>query len=347
MLRKLIKFLQFVLLLPVLPILGIVPRSSAEALMPEEYQKEIIEHVPEMSSIMKLGYKAPNMSRAQKRIPCLSVLPTAYFSNPGPTARSDASDYKHKRLTTMAWENKYLDAEELNVIVAIPEAVLDDSDYDLWAEIKPKLLEAYGIAFDQAVYYGVNAPAIWPDAIVPGAMAAGNYITLGEKGDIYDDILGDGGLISLIEEDGFMVDGHVSAMGMRGKMRGLRDTAKQPIFKSVYKEGIHGATRYELDGEQMIFPTNGSIDPGQSLIISGAWKQLMYAIRKDITWKLLTEAVIQDPITKEIVYNLAQQNMVALRSSMRLAWQIPNPINRLQTDEDERYPFGVLAPAGS
>ena len=353
MLKKLWRLFICILLFPVLPALRIVPRSSVEALMPEEFQKEIVEHVPEMSSVMKLGYRAPNMSRAQKRIPCLSVLPTAYFSNPGPTVRSDASDYRHKQLTTMAWENKYLDAEELNVIVAIPEAVLDDTDYDLWAEIKPKLLEAYGIAFDQAVYYGTNAPAIWPDSIVAAAMAAGNYITLGEKGDLYDDLLGDGGLIALVEEDGFMVDGHVSAMGMRGKMRGLRATGADgektgtPIFKSLYKEGMQGSTRYELDGEEMIFPKNGSIDPAQSLIISGAWKQLMYAIRKDVSWKLLTEAVIQDPVTKEITYNLAQQNMVALRSSMRLAWQIPNPINRLQTDEDERYPFAVFAPAGS
>ena len=347
MLKRLWKLFICILLFPILPAFRIIPRSSAEALMPEEYQKEIIDHVPEMSAVMRLAYKAPNMSRAQKRIPCLSVLPTAYFSNPGPTVRSDASDYRHKQLTTMAWENKYLDAEELNVIVAIPEAVLDDTDYDLWAEIKPKLLEAYGIAFDQAVFYGTNAPAIWPDAIVTAAMAAGNYLTLGELGDLYDDILGDGGLISLVEEDGFMVDGHVSAMGMRGKMRGLRDTTGNPIFKSLYKEGVQGATRYELDGEPMIFPQNGSIDPAQSLIICGAWKQLMYAIRKDITWKILTEAVIQDPVTLEITYNLAQQNMVALRSSMRLAWQVPNPINRLQEDEDERYPFAVLAPSGS
>jgi HK97 family phage major capsid protein len=319
--------------------------------MPEEFQKEIIQNVPEMSAVMSLATRAPNMSRAQRRIPVLSVLPTAYFLNPGPAARSDASDITRKKLTRQLWENKYLDAEELAVIVVVPENVLEDSDYDIWGEVKPKLLEAFGLAFDQAVFYGTNAPAIWPDAIVPASVAVNNYVALGSLGDLYDDIMGDGGLIAKVEEDGFMVNGHVSAMTMRGKLRGLREKSAdgtnggQPIFKALYKEGVQGATRYELDGERMIFPRNGSIDPSQSLLISGDWSQLVYAIRKDITWKVLTEAVIQDPVTGEILYNLAQQDAVAIRAVMRLAWQVPNPINRLQTDESERYPFAVLGPA--
>lgn len=281
----------------------------------------------------------------------MSVLPTAYFLNPGPAARSDASDITRKKLTRQLWENKYLDAEELAVIVVVPENVLEDSDYDIWGEVKPKLLEAFGLAFDQAVFYGTNAPAIWPDAIVPASVAVNNYVALGSLGDLYDDIMGDGGLIAKVEEDGFMVNGHVSAMTMRGKLRGLREKSAdgtnggQPIFKALYKEGVQGATRYELDGERMIFPRNGSIDPSQSLLISGDWSQLVYAIRKDITWKILSEAVIQDPVTGEILYNLAQQDAVAIRAVMRLAWQVPNPINRLQTDESERYPFAVLGPA--
>ncbi len=320
-----------------------IPRSGAEALMPEEYQREIIQSMPESSAVMSLATRAPNMSRQQRRIPVLSVLPTAYFLNPGPTARSDASDIAMKKTTRQMWENKYLEAEELAVIVVVPESVLDDSDYDIWGEVKPKLLEAFGLAFDQAVFYGTNAPAVWPDAIVPAAIAVNNFVTLGSLGDLYDDIMGEDGVIAKVEEDGFMVNGHVSAMSMRGKLRGLREkNGGQPIFKALYKEGAQGATRYELDGERMIFPRNGSVDPSQSLLISGDWSQLVYAIRKDITWKILTEAVIQDPVTKEIVVNLAQQDAVALRAVMRIAWQVPNPINRLQPDEDERYPFAVL-----
>lgn len=324
-----------------------IPRSGAEALMPEEFQREIFESVPENSAVMSLATQAPNMSRQQKRLPVLSVLPMAYFVSPGPNVRTDASDINFKKTTRMLWENKYLDAEELAVIVAIPENVLDDSDYDIWAQVKPKLVESFGVTFDQAVFYGINAPAIWPDDIVTSAAAVGNYVQYPNSSDLYDNILGEDGVIAKVEESGFMVNGHVSAMSMRGKLRGLRDDNKQPIFKALTKEGVQGSTRYELDGEPMVFPRNGSVDPSRSLLISGDWSQLIYSIRKDITWKILTEAVIQDPVTNEILYNLPQMDMVAIRAVMRIAWQVPNPVNRLQPDGDERYPFAVLAPAGS
>jgi hypothetical protein len=64
-------------------------------------------------------------------------------------------------------------------------------------------------------------------------------------------------------------------------------------------------------------------------------------IRQDISWKVLTEAVIQDN-TGAIVYNLAQQDMVAMRMVMRAGWQVSNAINYDQPTEALRYPAGVL-----
>lgn len=313
-----------------------IDRAGAEALMPEEAAREIIQGAVEQSAVLALGTRLPNMNRQQRRLPVLASLPTAYFLN----AESDPSDTAYKKTTNMAWANKYINAEELAVIVPIPENVLDDSDYDIWGEVRPRVVEALGVAIDLAVFYGINAPAIWPQAIVPAATAAGNVIALGTNGDLYDDIMAEGGVISLVEEDGYMVNGHVSAMSMRAALRGLRTQDGVPIFTRSMQEN----NRYELDGEPMLFPRNGAVDPDQSLLISGDWKQLVYAIRKDITTKLLTEAVIQDPATGDIVYNLAQQDMVALRVVMRLGWQVPNPINRLQQVEAQRYPFAVLTP---
>jgi hypothetical protein len=42
------------------------------------------------------------------------------------------------------------------------------------------------------------------------------------------------------------------------------------------------------------------------------------------------------------IYNLAQQDMVALRGVMRLGFALPNPINRLQPVAASRAPFSVL-----
>ena len=147
------------------------------------------------------------------------------------------------------------------------------------------------------------------------------------------------GTLATVEQDGYMVNGHVAAMTMKARLRGLRDANGVPIFNS----SVQAPTRYELDGAQVVFPTNGAVDPTAALLISGDWQQLVFAMRQDITYKVLTEAVIQDA-SGTIVYNLAQQDMVALRAVMRLGWQLPNPINRLQPTEASRYPFAVLTP---
>ena len=39
--------------------------------------------------------------------------------------------------------------------------------------------------------------------------------------------------------------------------------------------------------------------------------------------------------------------MVALRVVMRLGWQVPNPLNNVNTNAGTRYPFAVLLPAGA
>lgn len=310
----------------------VIDRSDAAALIPEEVSREIVQGVAETSACLRLFRRLPNMSRKQQRIPVLSALPTAYFVN---------GDTGLKQTTEQAWENKYLNAEEIACIVPIPEAVLDDADYDIWAEVRPRIVEAFGVVIDAAILFGTNAPDSWPASILDGATSAGHVVALGTGADIYDDIMGENGVISLVEEDGYMVNGHIAAMTMKARLRGLRDANGQPIFV----RSMQDRTRYELDGEPMEFPANGAFDVTKALMFSGDFRQAVYAMRQEITYKVLTEAVIQDN-TGAIVYNLAQQDMVALRAVMRLAWQVPNPVTRLQPTEAQRYPFAVLTPAG-
>mgnify|MGYP002528834765 CR=1 FL=1 len=107
-----------------------------------------------------------------------------------------------------------------------------------------------------------------------------------------------------------------------------------------------GDTRYALDGMSMYFPVNGAYDPEESLAIVGDWSQLVYAIRQDMTFKIFDSGVVQDPATGNILYNLMQNDMVALRAVMRLGWEIPNPINAYNAGNESAFPFAVYAPAG-
>lgn len=316
-----------------MPYNSVIDRTDAGALIPEDVSREIIKNVPQMSAVMQLGRRLPNMSRKQRRLPVLSLLPTAYFVD---------GDTGLKQTTNVEWANKYLNAEELAVIVPIPESVMDDVDYDIWTEAQPLIEEAIGVAFDQAVLYGTNAPAAWPDDILTGSAAAAHTLAVGAVGpDLYGDILGVGGTFSKVEADGYMVNGSVAAMTMKSRLRDVRDANGNPIFNR--DPGPQAKFRYTLDGEPVLFPTNGAVDPAQSLLVSGDWQQLVYALRSDISVKKFYEGVITDAAGL-IVYNLMQQDMMAIRVTLRIAWQLPNPINRLQPTEASRYPFAVLTP---
>lgn len=315
-----------------------IDRSALSGLIPEPVTREIMQGAIAESAVLRMGRRLANMSSKTQTINVLDALPSAYFVN-GEATDSGAGD-AFKQTTKMAWDKKKLYAEEIAVIVPIPEAALDDADYDIWGEVKPRLTEAFGKVIDAAILLGTNKPSTWRTGVVPAAVAAGNGVPI--SSDIFSDIMGENGLISKVELDGFNPNGVMSAIQMRGKLRGLKDTTGQPIFKS----DMQGATRYGLDGMDMYFPMNGAFDPAQAQMIVGDWSQLVYAIRQDMTFKIFTEGVIQDPTTKAITYNLMQNDMVALRAVMRLGWEIANPVNAYNVDKADPFPFSVYGKGG-
>ena len=306
-----------------------ITRSDAEALIPVQETHEIIQGVIEQSAVLQRGKRLANMTSAQTSMPVLDLLPIAYFVNgEGGSAK--------KKVTTMKWSKKKIYAEEIAVIVPIAEAVLDDADYDIWGEVRPRLVEAFGQKIDGAILFGADKPEKWRDDVVTTAVRAGSYVKLGS--DLYASILGEDGVIAKVEESGYFVNGHMADITMRAKLRVLKDTTGQPIFKTDMQSG----TSYTLDGSPMNFPRNGAFDRSKALMISGDFSELCYSIRQDITFKIFDQGVIQDPDSGEILYNLMQNDMVALRAVMRLGWEIPNPINAMVPDKTKRCPFSLL-----
>lgn len=319
-----------------MPYSDVTTRANVASLTTSnDVSNDFLTRVVQSSAVMRMARRLPDMPKKQRRFPVLDMLPHAYFVN---------GDTGYKQTTKAAWTDKFMEVEELAVIVPIPESVLEDADYDIFAAIQPLLMEAFGVAFDRAVLRGENAPASWPTNIRAAAVAAGNAVTLATVvtagGDLYDAVLSEGGLYEKIETDGYNVTGSMAQIAMKAKIRGLRADGGTgaPLFTAP------GAGKYEFDGRPLDFPENGAIDPGvagEPLMYAGDWRQLVYAMRKDITWKRITEGVITDN-TGTVIFNLPQQDMIAIRAVMRLAWQVPNPINRINDDAATRYPFGVL-----
>ena len=318
-----------------MPYNSLTSDTQAGALIPEDAARDIIKGVTVKSAALQL-FAHRKMSRLQQRLPCISALPTAYFVN-GRTGL--------KQTTSVSWTNKYLNAEEIAVIVPIPESLLDDVDYNLEGEIRPLVEEAIAVCLDDAIFFGTNKPTTWGTDIMTAASTASQTVTLEAKvGDDSTDVADNlNAMMELVEEDGYDVNGFWCHVAMKGKLRGLRTTGGEFIFIPSGAAGI--GSQATVFGEKAVFSKAGFTsfgeDSGDVLAICGDWKQGLIGIRDDITMKKLTEAVITDDEGK-IVYNLAQQDMVALRFTFRAAFEVPNPINRMNQDATTRYPFATL-----
>lgn len=315
-----------------------IDRTDLAGLIPEPVSREILQGAIAESAVLRMGRRLPNMTSSQQVINVLDSLPTAYFVN-GEANNTTGSTDAFKETTKMAWDKKKIYAEEVAVIVPIPEAALADASYDIWGEVRPRLNEAFGKLIDAAILFGTNAPSTWRTGIVPSASAASHVVTA--TADTFADIMGEDGAIALVEESGYIPNGVMGAIKAKAMLRGLVDSNGQPIFKT----DMQGETRYALDGMPMYFPVNGAFDPTAALMIVGDFNQLVYAIRQDMTYKIFTEGVIQDPSDGSIVYNLLQNDMVALRATMRLGWEVANPVNAYNAGDADAFPFAVYAPS--
>ena len=296
-----------------------ITRQNAEALFSEDLVAEIIQGVTKQSAALRMFRRLPNMSSNIMRMRVLDALPMAYWVN-------DSTDNGRKQVTNAAWANKYIVPAEIAVIVPIKEDVLDDASIDIWGEIRPRLVEAIGKKIDQAIFVGVDKPSAWRADLLSSIAQAGAYVPQG-GGTLYSAI---NDAMVKVEESGYNPSGIVGGVDVKGKFRMMLDTSGQPIKGT------------EIDELPKAYIDNGAWDKTKAQMIVGDFTQAVYSIRQDITYKVLDQAIIQNPSDGEIMYNLAQEDMVALRVVMRLGWEIPNPITALQPDETVRFPFAAV-----
>jgi len=314
-----------------------ITRATSLALIPEDVQKDIVKGVRNKSAVMQL-MKQRRMSRQQQRIPVMASYPTVGWLT---------SETGLKTTSTMSWDNVYLYAEELAVIVAIPIALLKDVDYPLWDEIKPLVEEAFAIALDDAVLFGTNKPASWPTAVVPAAVAASNVVIAGTSAiDTLEDL---NQVMLAVENDGYAVNGFWARSQFKAYLRGMRDANKGFLYDPAGPANTGAADANQrmatLYGEKLAFSQAGlagfATAAGNYSVVAADWDQFILGVREDIDSELFREGVIQAS-DGTIVTNLMQQDMVATRWVARYGFAVPNPINRMNTNSATRYPAAVL-----
>lgn len=303
---------------------NLTSRTDAGALIPEEVSRDMIRRATDDSAVLSLFRRVP-VARAQTRIPVLSALPVAYFVN---------GDTGLKQTTEVNWTNKYLNIEEIATIMPVPDNVVADAELNIWDESMPYLVEAFYRTLDAAVFFGTNAPGTWPTNVAAAATAASNVNTEGNTaaqggffGD-FDETLG------LIEADGFDATGVVANRSARAGFRQARNADGNRLDSDRI-----GGDLNSIDGMPIRYPMRGLWPTGSGAprLFVGDWTQFVVGVRQDITMKVLDQAVIQDN-TGAIIYNLAQQDMSAIRLTFRVGWQVANLLNYDNPTEGTRYP---------
>ena len=272
---------------------------------------------------MQLGRKLPNMTSKQTRIPVLSMLPLAYWVN---------GDTGYKQTSRQAWENVYLTAGELAVIVPIPEAVLADAEFDILGEVTPRVNEAIGLRVDQAILFGINRPAEWQNDIITVARQAATTFPAASA------------MIPCWAKTDCLPRWRMQATPWtalwlpwvpKRPCAASRTPTATPCTRAICRAPppMPWTARDLLRRRQL--------DTSVARMVAGNFKQLVYAIRQDVDVKILDQAVIQDPSTKAIIFNLAQQDMIALRVTFRMGWAMPNPATRMNENR-VNVPFAYI-----
>jgi len=301
--------------------------TTPEPLVPTPVSAQIIQELPKRSVLLNRARRV-TMSALTLRQPVLSVLPQAYWVG---------GDVGLKQTTSQQWDNISLQAEELAVIVPVPNAYIDDAQVPIWDEIRPRLVSAIGLALDQACLFGVGKPASWTSSsIFDAATAAGNVIPYATNTDVGQDVAQLG---SKLAQQGYGIDGFASAAGFVWNLTAYRTTQGVP----VYNANVDGTPGGSLYGYPLQEVTNGAFDATKASLIAGQWDNAILGVRQDITFDMSRDGVIADS-TGKVIISAYQQDSQLMRVVFRAGYALANPVTELQSDQTKRSPFAVLGP---
>jgi hypothetical protein len=259
----------------------------------------------------------------------LSALPIAYWVN---------GDTGQKQTTEVNWDNKFLDIEEIAVIVPIPDSVVDDADADLGAG--PAAARDGGrppVRRDGAVRR--ERAGVVPDERRRRGRRGRQHRRdrhqrrrpRRHRGDHSD-------MLSAIEDDGYDPTGGIAARKLRGKARQARNT-----LGDRYAEVTVDRESVTIDGVRYEFPMRGLWPTGagavQAIAIDGS--EFVVGVRQDVTWKFADEAVIQDNTGRDRLQPVpAGHEGASPDVACRLAGRQHDQLRR--ADEADRYPAAIL-----
>lgn len=311
---------------------NVIDRATNPAIeVPEQVANEVIQEATASSVVAQLARKVKMSSRSFRQ-PVLDVLPNAYWVN---------GDTGLKQTTSVEWDNVYLTAEPLAVLVVVPDEFMADATIPIWSEVRPLIAEAFGRVIDNAALWNVNRPTSWTSSVYQHAAAAGNFVEIGQNKGLVPNTAGSDLAVDVAQmglqlaNDGFSLDAFAAQNGFNWRLVAQRDTTGAPIYTPQV-----GDNRAGLYGIPMVESKNGAWD-NEVKLIGGDWSKAILGTRMDMTFTMHADAIISDG-SGSVVFNAMQQDSKIMRVVGRFGFAIANPITSLNSTRSSRSPFSIL-----
>lgn len=289
-------------------------KDELEGFVPKEQAAEIIKKVARGSSVMRLS-KLENMTSETKKFPVMTSGAGAYWVGEG------------KRISTSGatWIFPEVKAKKLAVIIPVTKEKLEDSTIDVFTELQDSIAEAFYQTFDKAAIFGQNSP--FATSILGSIDSVGAEVV--DSSSVNLD-LSASDVMAKVEDAGYEVDGWAASIGLKNRLRKLRDSSGAPIY-------VDGTDQTELYNQPIEFVRNGAWDKDKALAIAGEWKYSIVGVRDGISYEILKEATLQGTLDADgKPLSLAEQDMVAIKATMRIGYLCVKP-----------EAFAALIPSGS
>lgn len=269
---------------------SLILSEKLTGLIPEEISSNIIQKIVKGSYCLQNSRREP-MKTVKKTIPVL-------VSMPGPTWVGEG---KKINVVEPGIVPVTLEAKKLAFIITASREALNDPVFNVFEDLKDSISEAFCEAIDKAILTGSVTEGQKPFKTLY-EVAAKQSVTRG-SGVILDDV---SDALALVENNGHTVTNIMATNSIKNELRKLKTSTGE----------------YLLNDTSSIFSTPteylSHLDPEKSLVMMGNLRDfLVTGVYQDITYDVLREATLD--LGAEKVINLAQEDLVGIRVTMRIA----------------------------
>lgn len=299
-------------------------QARGSALLPRAIAGFIFEDVARMSAVQQV-FPEQELPAEGLSIPVMTGTPVAAWVNEA--GRKPISD------ATLGF--KTMDPEKLAVIVPFSDEFTRTDRVNLFGMLRPKIAEAFALAFDWAAIMGANSVGGTPGTGTPFAnflFQTTNRIVLGTAtaaaGGVYADLVGIINTLSNEATGPFRLTGWIFDEGAEGTLMLAVDTQGRPILTNTDRNA--GGLASNIIGRPYAFtPTFVLYDPGgvntpsqPAVGIGGDTRQAAWGRGIGIRYQISREATVFKADNTPL--SAFQDNLVFLRAEAEFGWVINN-----------------------